>query len=830
MTAPARRPRGFPHTALFSLILLLAAGLRVFRISSQSLWADEGNSAAMALRPFSEISARAAADIHPPGYYWLLSLWTKVFGDSEIALRSLSALWGVVLVWLVYQVVRRLFDRRTAAIAGFFTAINPFLIAYSQEARMYAQLAALAALLFYGLVRFILHESRVLAADGSAKSISFSRSATLTIVLASLAGLYTHYTFPILAAAATLIYALWVLNSRRRGFVYVRVLHWAMLLIVIGFLYLPWARTALQQLTNWPRSEQAVSLGAAAWEMLKTLAFGSTDTISAASPWVLVVLGLLILGLWPWIWANRRRAHWLSWGLPLLWLAAPAGLVLLAGLYKPAYLKFLLAAVAPLTILLSRGVMGFAAALARGQWSRRTAPQPARSQRSGKQPPPALPPAPVLNPTGKLLSAGWIVLAVALVTVPSALALANYYFDPKAARDDYRSTAAFISAVAGPNDAILLDAPGQQEVFDYYYRGPLPVYALPEQRPIDPAATVARLKQIAQQHPHLYTLYWATAESDPTQVVETWLDDHAYKADDRWQGNMRFVIYATQQPTEAWPVQASGAVLGDQIRLLTYALSTHTIMPGEVLQLQLQWQAERPPDADYALFVQLLDPRDQVVAQHDAPPGGDENPTDGWQPGVKVLDHHGVLIPYGTPPGDYRMIAGLYDPTSGQRLPVNDRDFIDLGAVTVARPAVPAPVSALRMQVDKAFNLGEITLLGHDRYKRGYGYNPEEPLHRNDLLHLTLYWQANIQPTSAWWFTVRLVSGADTEIAAVSGPLVSDLYPTLNWQAGEIVRGEHDMLIPDYVQPGRYQLQLFLHTGNPTDGVDRINLGWVVVS
>lgn len=82
-----------------------------------------------------------------------------------------------------------------------------------------------------------------------------------------------------------------------------------------------------------------------------------------------------------------------------------------------------------------------------------------------------------------------------------------------------------------------------------------------------------------------------------------------------------------------------------------------------------------------------------------------------------------------------------------------------------------------------------------------------------------------LNPTAAWWFTARLVQGVDTELAAVSGPLVSDLYPTLNWEQGEIVRGEHDLQIPDYVKPGRYQLQLFLHTGNPTDTIDRGDFG-----
>ncbi len=104
-----------------------------------------------------------------------LACGRRSLATSEIAMRSLSALWGLLLVWLVYQIASRLFDKRTALIAALFAAINPFLIAYSQEVRMYEQLAALAALLFYGLVRFIMHELIVLPADGTGKTISFSR-------------------------------------------------------------------------------------------------------------------------------------------------------------------------------------------------------------------------------------------------------------------------------------------------------------------------------------------------------------------------------------------------------------------------------------------------------------------------------------------------------------------------------------------------------------------------------------------------------------------------------------------------------------------------------
>ncbi|MBC8252427.1 MAG: hypothetical protein H8E35_00165, partial [Ardenticatenia bacterium] len=67
-----------------SLILLLATGLRFYRLGGQSLWADEGNSVALARAGLAEIAARTALDIHPPLYYWLLHGWIQLFGDTEV--------------------------------------------------------------------------------------------------------------------------------------------------------------------------------------------------------------------------------------------------------------------------------------------------------------------------------------------------------------------------------------------------------------------------------------------------------------------------------------------------------------------------------------------------------------------------------------------------------------------------------------------------------------------------------------------------------------------------------------------------------------------------
>ncbi len=75
-------------------LLALAASLRLHALTASSLWSDEGNTWALMGRSFAQIAKDAAADIHPPGYYWLLKLWTLPLGDSAFAMRSFSACAG----------------------------------------------------------------------------------------------------------------------------------------------------------------------------------------------------------------------------------------------------------------------------------------------------------------------------------------------------------------------------------------------------------------------------------------------------------------------------------------------------------------------------------------------------------------------------------------------------------------------------------------------------------------------------------------------------------------------------------------------------------------
>lgn len=121
------------------LVLGVALGLRLAFLN-QSLWLDEAITARVVSQyGLAEIVKMfSVADFHPPLYYWMLRVWTGVFGWGEINLRIPSVIFGVITVGLVYQLGKEIKDEKTGLGAGMLTAVNPLLIYYSQEVRMYS--------------------------------------------------------------------------------------------------------------------------------------------------------------------------------------------------------------------------------------------------------------------------------------------------------------------------------------------------------------------------------------------------------------------------------------------------------------------------------------------------------------------------------------------------------------------------------------------------------------------------------------------------------------------------------------------------------------------
>jgi len=141
------------------LILLFALGMRLIGIQSRAIWYDEAFSiliseqgpAAILNGTLAPDADSSAAEEHPPAYYFTLWGWIQLFGSSLIAVRLLSTLLSLGIVFLLYLIANHLFDERTALAAAFLAAILPFQIHYGVEIRMYVLLTlwlSLATLAF----------------------------------------------------------------------------------------------------------------------------------------------------------------------------------------------------------------------------------------------------------------------------------------------------------------------------------------------------------------------------------------------------------------------------------------------------------------------------------------------------------------------------------------------------------------------------------------------------------------------------------------------------------------------------------------------------------
>jgi len=631
------------HWVLFA-ILILACLLRFFQLDAQSFWNDEGTSARVAERSLPLITAAAIGDIHPPLYYYALHFWRGLFGASEFALRSLSAVLGVILVGLIYLLGRQLLDEFAALLAAFIAALSPFQVYYSQEARMYMLLAVWAAASTYLLVLWL--DSFFHHKDTTAPSKNWFSSWlgvwVVCYVVTAAAGMYTHYAFPFVLVVHNLV-VLVRLTARREGWRSWAI--WAAVQVTIVVFYLPWLGVALQRLPEWQSPTPPYQLGPALLDTFRWFVFGSTiPTVSVTT--ALGIVGLYVLvALLP----SRITSTGHTSRIPFIlhpsalillgWWLIPVALIFAFGLYKEAYLKFLLASSPAFCLLLARGIVR--------AWRAAREHVPFQELARGPGSPAQF----------------WQTLVIALlvlVLISEVQSLSNLYFDPAYARDDYRGIAQRIRQNMRKGDAILLEAPNQWEAFTYYYGDAANVIPLGSVRPVTAERAASDLIGITSHYRRMFVLYWAETEPDPNRYVERWLNANTYKASEDWYGTVRLAIYAMPAAMSDTPDHTLDIGFGDAIHLRGYTLSGDTVAPGDILQLALFWQAETPLATRYKVFAHVLDANENIAAQVDREPGGGLVPTTIWQPGQMMVDRYGLTIPSTAAPGRYRIAIGLY--------------------------------------------------------------------------------------------------------------------------------------------------------------------------
>jgi mannosyltransferase len=280
------------HGALL-IFVLGGFALRLYRLGADSLWYDETVSAHLASKSLPDLIAHTARDIHPPGYYILLHLWTRLAGDTEFALAFLSVVFGMLLIPLAYALARRLLGRAVALWAALLVAISPFNLWYSQEVRMYTLGAALGLVTLWCALRIA---DQINKSTIQQTSKPTERRWLVGYVLAAVAGLYVLYYFGFLLVTLNLLVIGYFLLNRR----YRRLGIWLLAQVAVLVLYLPWLPIAWRQATNPPVPpwRSLIPLPTVLLEAWAALSLGQSVQPSQVWP-ILLVIAVLFLHLHP---------------------------------------------------------------------------------------------------------------------------------------------------------------------------------------------------------------------------------------------------------------------------------------------------------------------------------------------------------------------------------------------------------------------------------------------------------------------------------------------------------------------------------------------------
>ena len=227
-------------TIFLIIILLLGIFLRFYKIDFLTLWYDESHTIYTSENFFNfipkymsyqdgyynNLSSVAFSsyvgeglNINPPFYFMIMNIWINLFGTTETALRAFSALAGIISILFIYLLASYLFNKQIGLISAFLFAINPFNIAYSQEARTYTFIVLLGLISTYYFIKSLDKNKLVY---------------WIIFIITTAIGLYTH-TFFIFIILFEILYFFLFIKKYKKLFK-----NFILSLILAFILYLPW--------------------------------------------------------------------------------------------------------------------------------------------------------------------------------------------------------------------------------------------------------------------------------------------------------------------------------------------------------------------------------------------------------------------------------------------------------------------------------------------------------------------------------------------------------------------------------------------------------------
>ncbi len=265
------------------------------------------------------------------------------------------------------------------------------------------------------------------------------------------------------------------------------------------------------------------------------------------------------------------------------------------------------------------------------------------------------------------------------------------------------------------------------------------------------------------------------------------------------------------------------APFADGVRLLGYDRSADRLPADGTLHLAVYWSAAARPARDYRSTVALVGSDGQLWSPKSAYPRrgyADLPPSSAWGNGRYVVEGFDVEALPGAPPGVYALQLTAFDRESLTPLNVLDAagqvagPNLTIGRITLTRPSHTPDPADIEMQTRLDADLGPVNLLGAnlDRTEAAPG----------DPMLITVFWQAaSRQPSAAGGLAVHLalVDETRSEAAAWDLPPVREDWPTTEWQAGDLWRGQHLLRLPGALESGDYTWKLqIVESGNQRIG------------
>jgi hypothetical protein len=586
------------------IVLLLAMGLRVWQLGSESIWHDEGWSIRAIRGPFT-----TPDDNTPFVYYGTLHLlWRSGVGESPLAFRYGSVLIGVATVAAAFALAQRWYGRNVAIAAGALAAVNPLLWEYAQEVRAYVAVPLIALGLLWAADRLLRRErGHVIPAQDWA-----------LIFAMQWVGLYTHnLTVPLVVWLNAALGAIWLL--RRDGGALIR---WALIEAALVAAYIPWLLTQSPSGTPLntppPVGPRLISDIWAAYHLPALTQWRTLITHGGPLMIAVTILGALtVIAALALIAQARRRGGagvvraWLLITHALLVPAFSTALMLAANIdFHPRYF---IAAVPGTLILLAAGLGSI-----------------------------RIPPS-----AATLIGVGISAASLHQITTTGA-----YQHDDFEALADYYAT-------LPPTSILLLPFPDEPALQAYLADRAgirarfvnLPLHA-------DESQAVAALNDLAADGPvHVELLTWFQLPADPRGMYPCLLRALSVQPPLEpmtFAGLMTHSFYVQGSLTFT-PVEAAPRYAGVELRAAGYQASDYGLC------LRTAWALSAERDDDLSAAAWLIDAAGVEVARTDAIIARDDQAgTTAWGAGETGAAYHTLTLPEGSPAAAYDLALNVY--------------------------------------------------------------------------------------------------------------------------------------------------------------------------